>query len=128
VEQLTNENERLKKRCNQQQAQINQLETENQVLNKNYADYEVEIQRLNNEIPRHKAEIDHLKQENRRLKQESKQLNQEIENLKDETQSLKQEIERLKRPSAASSERSRPSLGASSRTIGEFKAELNHSL
>ncbi|CAF1011278.1 unnamed protein product [Rotaria sordida] len=127
LEQLTNENERLKVRCNE-------LETENEILNKSYADYENEIQRLKQdnrrmkqegqhsaqEIASQKEETQRCKQDVRHLKQEAQQSDAVIERLNTEIQRFKQEIERLKHSSATSSERTtRTSLVSSERTIGE---------
>ncbi|CAF4303697.1 unnamed protein product, partial [Rotaria sp. Silwood2] len=82
LEQVNNENERLKVQCKQQQANIDKLGTENQVLNQICADFEDELQRL--------------KQDNRRLKQESQQHNQEIVRLSNEIPKHKEEIQRVK--------------------------------
>ncbi|CAF3955187.1 unnamed protein product [Rotaria sp. Silwood2] len=135
LEQVNNENERLKVRCNEQQAQIDELETANKALNKNCANYDDEIQRLkqdnrrlkqeaqqynqkivhlSDEIPKHKEEIQRIKQDNRRLTQEAQKYDQERQSLNDKIQRLEQEIERLKRPSASSSGRTKLSFVASS--------------
>ncbi|CAF4745815.1 unnamed protein product, partial [Rotaria socialis] len=110
LEQVTDENKRLTKKCKQQQIQINELENENQILNKNYADYEKEIQRL--KAKSHKAEkaVEHLKQE----ADESDKLN---ERLQVEIQNLQKEIERLKRTADRSSERPKASLAASNERL-----------
>ncbi|CAF3020521.1 unnamed protein product, partial [Rotaria sp. Silwood2] len=116
-------------------AQIDELETAHNALNKNCANYDDEIQRLkqdnrrlkqeaqqynqkivhlSDEIPKHKEEIQRIKQDNRRLTQEAQKYDQERQSLNDKIQRLEQEIERLKRPSASSSGRTKLSFVASS--------------
>ncbi|CAM4930445.1 unnamed protein product, partial [Rotaria socialis] len=106
LEQVTDENKRLTKKCKQQQIQINELENENQILNKNYADYENEMQRLKAKSQRSEKAVERLKQE----ADESDKLN---ERLQVEIQNLQKEIERLKRTADRSSERPKASLAAS---------------
>ncbi|CAF3455649.1 unnamed protein product [Rotaria socialis] len=113
LEQVTDENKRLTTKCkqqevqiNQQQIQINELENENQILNKNYADYENEMQRLKAKSQRSEKAVERLKQE----ADESDKLN---ERLQVEIQNLQKEIERLKRTADRSSERPKASLAAS---------------
>ncbi|CAF4866399.1 unnamed protein product, partial [Rotaria socialis] len=117
LEQVTDENKRLTTKCkqqevqiNQQQIQINDLENENQILNKNYADYENEMQRLKAKSQRSEKAVERLKQE----ADESDKLN---ERLQVEIQNLQKEIERLNRTADRSSERPKASLAASNERL-----------
>ncbi|CAF4363755.1 unnamed protein product, partial [Rotaria magnacalcarata] len=110
LEQVMDENKRLTTQCKQQQTQINKLESENQILNKNYADYENEMQRLQKKSHQADKAVEHLKQEFDESDKFNKRLQVEIQN-------LQKEIERLKRTADRSPERQKISLVASNERL-----------
>ncbi|CAF1249404.1 unnamed protein product [Rotaria magnacalcarata] len=110
LEQVMDENKRLTTQCKQQQTQINKLESENQILNKNYADYENEMERLKKKSRQADKAVENLKQE----VDESDKLN---ERLQVEIQNLRKEIERLKRTADRPPERQKTSLPAPSERL-----------
>lgn len=93
---LTDDNESLKKRCNE-------LETENRTLVHNNTINTNEVEQCKKQILQQIAEARKLKQRSQQLEEENKQFKQEIENLKVKNQRLKQEVGSLNLAMIASS-------------------------